>query len=82
MWLAVCEALSFFRSQKLEKSTKSTLKAAVTGSFFCCTRVVQNGKRTKNELGIMKIWQHFFTDILQALGTGCTDFAEKHATER
>ena len=82
MWLAVCEALAILGYQKLEKPTKSTLKAAVTGSFFCCTRVAQNEIRTKSELGITKIWQHFFTDILQALGTGFTDFAKKHAAER
>ena len=67
------------KSQKFNNINK---KAAFTSGFFCCTRVVQNGKRTKTRLGITKIWQHFFTDILQALGTGCTDFAKKHAAER
>jgi hypothetical protein len=72
----------FFWVSKPKKLHNINKKAARKGSFFRCTPVVQNGKRTKSELGITKIWQHFFTDILQALGTGCTDFAKKHATER
>ena len=71
-----------FWVSKLKKLNKINKKAALWGSFFCCQIVAQNEKRTKIELGITKIWQHFFTDILQALGTGFTDFAKKHATER
>ena len=71
-----------FWVSKPKKLNKINKKAAFRSSFFCCQLVAQNEKRTKIELGITKIWQHFFTDILQALGTGFTDFAKKHATER
>jgi len=44
-----------FRVSKLKKLNKIKEKAAFRGSFFCCQIVVQNGKRTKSELAIMKI---------------------------
>jgi len=34
MWLAVCEALSFFGSQNLKNSTKSTRKLLFGAAFF------------------------------------------------
>ena len=46
---------SDFWLPKARKANKINKKAARKGSFFRCTPVVQNGKRTKSELAIMKI---------------------------